>query len=73
LTTIEEARGAPPALLLDDVFAELDADRQARLAARLLVQPVGQVFVTAPRRDELPSELRLPVWSVLNGVITEAA
>jgi len=32
LTTIEATRGVPPALLLDDVFAELDADRQARLA-----------------------------------------
>ncbi len=73
LTTIEEARGVPPALLLDDVFAELDADRQARLADRLLAQRVGQVFVTAPRRDELPSGLGLPVWDVLNGVITQAA
>jgi DNA replication and repair protein RecF len=73
LRTIEEARGVPPALLLDDVFAELDADRQARLADRLLAQPVGQVFVTAPRRDELPSGLQLPIWKVHQGVVTEAA
>ncbi len=72
LTTIEEARGVPPALLLDDVFAELDSDRQARLADRLLSQRAGQVFVTAPRRDELPAGLRLPVWTVHQGVVTGA-
>jgi len=71
LRTIEQARGVPPALLLDDVFAELDADRQARLASRLLARRGGQVFVTAPRRDELPGELDLPVWTVHQGVVKE--
>jgi len=73
LATIERSRGVPPALLLDDVFAELDADRQARLTDRLLAQRVGQVFVTAPRRDELPAGLNLPVWSVHQGVVTEGS
>ena len=72
LATIGDARGVPPALLLDDVFAELDADRQARLADRLLTARVGQVFITAPRRDELPGDFALPVWSVHNGVVSEA-
>jgi len=69
LATIEEARGVPPALLLDDVFAELDADRQARLAERLLAGGGRQVFITAPRRDELPRVLALPVWAVSRGVV----
>jgi DNA replication and repair protein RecF len=69
LATLQEARGAPPALLLDDVFAELDADRQARLVDRLLSGRVGQVFVTAPREDELPAGLGLPIWSVNGGVV----
>ncbi len=73
LATIEEARGVPPALLLDDVFAELDSERQARLANRLLSRPAGQVFITAPRRDELPAGLGLPVWSVLEGVVRTTA
>lgn len=73
LQTIEEACGTTPALLLDDVFAELDSDRQARLADRLLGQRVGQVFVTAPRADELPAGLQLPVWSVHQGVVQPAA
>ena len=73
LDTIEAARGVSPALLLDDVFAELDADRQARLADRLLARRQGQVFITAPRRDELPAGLALPVWSVSQGAVTAAA
>lgn len=69
LTTIEESRGVPPALLLDDVFAELDAERQARLAERLLAEGRRQVFITAPRRDELPAGLALPVWPVSRGAV----
>jgi DNA replication and repair protein RecF len=73
LDTIEAARGAAPALLLDDVFAELDADRQARLAEKLLARRRGQVFITAPRPDELPVGLALPVWSVRQGAVVAAA
>ncbi len=69
LETIAKAAGVSPALLLDDVFAELDSDRQERLAARLLGERRAQVFVTAPREDELPSGLRLPVWRVAEGKI----
>lgn len=69
LETIERARGQAPALLLDDVFAELDADRQARLAAQLFRREALQVLVTAPRADELPGGLELPVWRVAAGRI----
>ena len=58
LDTLAEARGIEPALLLDDVFAELDAERQRRLASRLLAAGRAQVFVTAPRPDELPAAVR---------------
>lgn len=68
--TIAAARAAHPALLVDDVFAALDGDRQARLAARLATRP-GQRFVTAPRAAELPQELDLPRWSVDDGGVTE--
>ncbi len=67
LETIERATGACPALLLDDVFAELDSERQERLAARLLGRRPAQVFITSPRTDELPAGLDLPVWRVANG------
>jgi DNA replication and repair protein RecF len=67
ITSLRDARGTEPALLLDDVFAELDEDRQSRLAARLLESAERQVFVTSPRRDELPRNLDLPVWVVEGG------
>ncbi|HJS47478.1 MAG TPA: hypothetical protein VJ773_05775, partial [Gemmatimonadales bacterium] len=56
-------------LLLDDVYAELDGRRQERLAARLAGAP-RQVFLTAPRRDEAPANLHLPVCAVRAGAVT---
>jgi DNA replication and repair protein RecF len=70
ITSLSLARGTEPALLLDDVFAELDAERQSRLAARLLNSGERQVFVTSPRRDELPRNLDLPVWVVKDGTVS---
>lgn len=74
IATLEQARATEPALLLDDVFAELDRERQRRLAGRLLDRHGGrQVFLTAPRRDELPENLALPIWGVADGVVSPAA
>ena len=70
LGTLSEAYGTEPALVLDDVFAELDCDRQDRLVERLLPGEHRQVFVTAPRRDELPRRLPLPIWNVNEGRVT---
>jgi DNA replication and repair protein RecF len=72
LATLRDARGTEPALLLDDVFAELDRERQRRLARRLAERGERQVFVTAPRRDELPPEVALPVWEVQDGRVRQA-
>ena len=69
LDTLSEARGIEPALLLDDVFAELDTERQGRLAERLMRPELRQVFVTAPRPDELPAAVRLPRWAVEGGKV----
>lgn len=70
LDTLAEARGIQPALLLDDVFAELDGERQRRLAARLVQPDVRQVFITAPRPDELPEVVHLPRWTVDAGKVS---
>jgi DNA replication and repair protein RecF len=70
IAALRNARGTEPALLLDDVFAELDRERQSRLARRLLGSGERQVFVTSPRTDELPPNLGLPVWVVEGGVVT---
>lgn len=67
LETIEDRTGASPALLLDDVFAELDRGRQTRLVTRLFGDRSAQVFITSPRADELPDGLALPVWRVEAG------
>jgi DNA replication and repair protein RecF len=72
LDTIAEARGAMPALLLDDVFAELDGARQRRLARRLFGRGPTQVCISAPRTDELPPDLGLPVWRVDAGRVVPA-
>jgi DNA replication and repair protein RecF len=49
------ADGGEPVLILDDVFAELDADRRARLAER--VGRAEQVLVTAAVAADVPAEL----------------
>lgn len=69
MATLREARDTEPALLLDDVFAELDDERRERLAARLIGPKERQVFLTAPRREELPRGLELEVWSVTDGKV----
>ena len=70
LETIERATGRCPVLLLDDVFAELDQERQGRLAALLFTGRAAQTFISAPRADELPPGLDLPLWRVAGGGVT---
>jgi len=69
LETLANSRGVRPALLVDDIFAALDATRQVRLAARLISRP-GQRIVTAPRAEDVPGELALPRWQVEDGAVT---
>ena len=70
LAALRDAHGTEPVLLLDDVFAAFDRERQRRLARRLLEVPGRQVFLTAPRPDELPPDLALPVWRMDAGKVT---
>jgi DNA replication and repair protein RecF len=70
IAALRDARGTEPVLLLDDVFAELDRERQSRLALRLQGPAERQVFVTSPRPDELPANLNLPVWVIDDGRIS---
>ncbi|WP_309069354.1 DNA replication/repair protein RecF, partial [Microbacterium sp.] len=51
-----ESPGGDPVLILDDVFAELDADRRARLAG--VVADYEQVVVTAAVAGDVPEALR---------------
>ncbi|RZU63162.1 DNA replication/repair protein RecF [Zhihengliuella halotolerans] len=62
--------GAGPILILDDVFAELDADRRARLAK--VVADAEQVLVTAAVEADVPDSLKGHVLRVTPGAIHAA-
>jgi len=66
-----ESRLGDPVLILDDVFAELDAERRERLAA--LTGGYEQVIVTAAVDADIPVQLRARVVRVEAGQILEAA
>ncbi|MEU9231025.1 DNA replication/repair protein RecF [Streptomyces subrutilus] len=62
------SEGAEPVLILDDVFAELDARRRERLAE--LVAPGEQVLVTAAVDDDVPGVLSGARFGVSGGEVT---
>jgi DNA replication and repair protein RecF len=64
-----DSRLGDPVLILDDVFAELDADRRARLAE--LAMAYEQVIVTAAVEEDVPPGLRARVVRVDGGRILE--
>ena len=64
----ESGPGGEPVLILDDVFAELDADRRERLA--LAVADVEQVLITAAVPEDVPGILTgqsVPVLDLVSG------
>ena len=66
-----DSRLGDPVLILDDVFAELDTDRRARLAD--LTAGYEQVIVTAAVEEDVPIGLRARVVRVEAGRILEAS
>lgn len=68
--TIRERRGAAPLVLLDDVFAELDAGRSERVLEVMEAEDTGQVLLTAPKdADVRIGRDRLPRWRIVAGRI----
>lgn len=68
--TIREARGLEPLVLMDDVFAELDAGRSERVLELMEREETGQVILTAPKEGDI--RLRkgeLPRWGIVRGVV----
>ncbi|MDI5970564.1 DNA replication/repair protein RecF [Streptomyces sp. SL13] len=59
--------GGDPVLILDDVFAELDATRREKLAE--LVAPGEQVLVTAAVAEDVPPALAGARFSVSGGTV----
>lgn len=62
-----ETRSGDPILILDDVFAELDAGRRERLAE--IVKNNEQVLITAAVAEDVPQQLVATVFNVKAGVI----
>ena len=60
-----------PVLVLDDVFAELDARRRAHLAERVSNAP--QVLITAAVADDVPAAMSAAWYDVLEGTVTPRA
>ncbi|SIT85625.1 DNA replication/repair protein RecF [Microbacterium sp. RU33B] len=63
-----DSRLGDPVLILDDVFAELDTDRRARLAS--LAGDYEQVIVTAAVEEDVPTGLRARLVRVEAGTIS---
>jgi DNA replication and repair protein RecF len=61
------ADGGEPVLILDDVFAELDAARRSRLAA--LAGKAEQVLITAAVAADVPAELQGARYDVVDGEV----
>lgn len=69
-STVRESTGHDPIILLDDVFAELDAGRAARILESIEAEQHGQVILTAPKESDL--EVRrgyLPRWRIHAGKV----
>lgn len=64
-----ESPAGDPVLILDDVFAELDADRRQRLAD--LTVGYEQVVVTAAVEEDIPEALHRHVVRISNGMISD--
>jgi DNA replication and repair protein RecF len=62
---VAEAVGAPPVLLLDDVFSELDPDRSTALAKSLPTDT--QTMITSARPEDVP--IAGSVWNVVVGSV----
>ena len=61
------ADGGEPVLVLDDVFAELDTTRRARLAK--VAGKAEQVLVTAAVAQDVPEELHSARYDILDGEV----
>ncbi len=64
---LSDETGAP-VLVLDDVFAELDARRRAHLAERVAGAP--QVLITAAVAEDVPASMSGSWFDVVSGTVT---
>ncbi|TFD62103.1 DNA replication/repair protein RecF [Cryobacterium suzukii] len=65
----QESASGDPVLILDDVFAELDLDRRARLAAA--IESFEQVLITAAVLEDVPAALVAHTIHIHAGIVTD--
>ena len=69
---LSESHDTAPIALFDDVFAELDENRQERLLLLIKESLPGQAIITAPRDAEVPAVLfERPRWRMTGGKIEQ--
>jgi DNA replication and repair protein RecF len=69
--TVREVRGEEPLILLDDVFAELDAPRSERVLELMNREETGQVVLTAPKESDVRIRRdTLPRWHIRAGRVS---
>ena len=69
--TVRAFLGAPPLLLLDDPFAELDLKRAQAILSLLDAEGIGQVLLAVPRAEDIPAAFtRLPRRTMRDGVLS---
>lgn len=56
--TLEQQKGFPPLLLLDDVFEKLDQQRMKNLLFEVCLEKNGQVFITDTHQQRLEGSLQ---------------
>jgi len=64
----QDSRTGDPVIILDDVFAELDAMRRTRLAE--MVAHNEQVLITAAAIEDVPDTLNYKIYKVKDGAIS---
>lgn len=64
----EESPSGDPVIILDDVFAELDRNRQQRLVSE--ISSFQQVIVTAAVADDVPKSIEKIVFIIHDGEVT---
>ena len=68
--TIRHARALEPLVLLDDVFAEFDAQRSARILELMSEGAEAQAIFTAPKQSDVHGRAAsLERWSIAAGLI----
>jgi DNA replication and repair protein RecF len=68
--TLQERRGGPPLILLDDPFAELDVPRTRKIVELLCEGGAGQTILAVPRESDIPRDMpRLQRFRISAGAL----